>query len=459
MQAPAHADRVASSPLASPLTRAAELTATYGLAAFVLTLPLEFTAAIFHQQLSRLVLLALGIAYGYLLIVGRRKLSLPRLLSLALLAAFIAVSLVSWAATRAPHSLNSVLDIALYPIVALLVINIPLDERDHRRAWNALLVSGAAVAVLGFVLYVEHLHIWSPNVAVTHRLNITFADPNITARFLTLATCAAVLMFSSRKSPPWLALAAAISCAVVLPMTWSRSGLALFVVCTVIATIFAFDRRRAVAIAGIALLAFAISTTVNPDTRQRASEAMATAATAVTGQPMGTQVTPIPGQEGVALEDNRVYLVAAGLKMFADHPLVGVGFGGYQNAMLTAYRSFLPQGYTDSVSHTSLVTVLAEQGVLGALLLILFLLALARETWLSRRREKTDTDPWPFWSALASMLVIPILFFSQFEARFLQEPYLWLALGMFYSARLLAGREAARNTAAIGPAARTAEAA
>src|SRR2546429_7016092 len=132
---------------------------------------------------------------------------------------------------------------------------------------------------------------------------------------------------------------------------------------------------------------------------------MATAATAVTGQPMGTQVTPIPGQEGVALEDNRVFLVAAGMKMFADHPLVGVGFGGYQNAMLTTYRSSLPQGYIDSVSHTSLVTVLAEQGVLGALLLLLFLVALARETWLSPRGG--GTDPRAFWRAPGPMLLLP----------------------------------------------------
>src|SRR5439155_25174178 len=144
------------------------------------------------------------------------------------------------------------------------------------------------------------------------------------------------------------------------------------------------------------LLAFAMSTALNPDPRSRAAGAIATAYTAVTGQAVAGYTAPASGSAGIALEDNRVYLVAAGLKMFADHPLFGVGFGGYQNAMLTAYRSFLPQDYIDSVSHTSLVTVLAEQGVLGALLLILFLLALARETWLSRRRENTDTDAWSF---------------------------------------------------------------
>jgi O-antigen ligase len=285
---------------------------------------------------------------------------------------------------------------------------------------------------------------------VANRLNITFADPNITARFLTLAACVAVLMFSARKAPPWFAVATAVACAVVLPMTWSRSGLALFVVCPLIAVAFAFNHRRAAAIAGIALLAFAISTTVNADTRDRAAGAVSTVVTAVTGQPVDP-ASAIPGDQGVSLADNRVYLVAAGWKMFVDHPVVGVGFGGYQHAMLTAYRSFLPQGYTDSVSHTSLVTVLAEQGVLGVVLLVLFLVVLAREALVARSRR----DGWSFWSTLPATLIIPIFLYSQFEARFLQEPYLWLALGMYYSARRLA-QGAAVAERAVDPSAPTA---
>jgi len=426
------------------LTRAAELVATYGLAAAVLCLPLEFTTTFLHQQLSRFVLLLVGVAYVYLVAVRRRDFVWPRSLSIWLLLALILASVLSWAATRAPHSINSLLDIALYPFVALLVANLPLSQRDHQRAWIVFVISGIAVALLGLVLYVTQLHIWTPNLAVANRLNITFADPNITARFLTLAACVAVLMFSARQGPAWLAVSAVICCAVVLPMTWSRSGLALFVVCMVVIVVVALNQRRAAAIAGIALLAFAISTGVNPDTRQRAGDAMATVATAVTGHSAGPSTTPIPGQEGIALEDNRVYLVAAGLKMFRDHPALGVGFGGYQNAMLTTYRSFLPQGYTDSVSHTSLITVLAEQGVVGAVLLVLFLLQLARDALGARNRH----DAWSFWSTLPGTLVIPIFLFSQFEARFLQEPYLWLALGLYYSARLLAQREGAIARAA-----------
>jgi hypothetical protein len=38
---------------------------------------------------------------------------------------------------------------------------------------------------------------------------------------------------------------------------------------------------------------------------------------------------------------------------------------------------------------------------------------------------------------LPAILIIPILMYSQFEGRFFPEPYLWLMLGLLYSARHL----------------------
>jgi O-antigen ligase len=116
--------------------------------------------------------------------------------------------------------------------------------------------------------------------------------------------------------------------------------------------------------------------------------------------------------------------------MGTDHPIFGVGFGGYQNALLTTYHRFLPAVYTDSVSHTSMVTVFAEQGIAGALLMLALLIQLAREALAARRRR----DGWSVWATVPATLFVPIFLYSQFEGRFFQEPYLWLALGMLYSA-------------------------
>ena len=422
---------------ASVPTRAAELVATYGLAAVVLCLPLEFTTLFFRQQLSRLVLIVIAAAFLYLMLARRRRLAVPRYLSVYLLLAYVAASLVSWLWTRAPGSASSLLDIALYPFVGLLVANLAVSRGDHRRAWIAFLASALGVALLGAFLYVTHLQIWTPNPAVASRMNITFGDPNITARFLTLGACAAVIVYASNQAPRWLTAAPAIACALVVPLTFSRSGLALFVISVALAIGFALNHRRAAVIGAAALLAFVISTGVNPDTRQRAEDAALTAVSAVTSV-TGHHSSAAAGQHQVAAasDDNRKYLIAAGLKMTVDHPVVGVGFGGYQHALLTTYNRFLPAAYTDSVSHTSLVTVVAEQGILGALLMLAFLIQLAREALIARRRR----DGWSLWATIPATLIIPIFLYSQFEGRFFQEPYLWVALGMLYSAQMLAQR-------------------
>jgi O-Antigen ligase len=428
----------------SQLTRFAELVTTYGLAAFVLTLPLEFTALWLHQQLSRLVLAVVAIAFVYLLLTGRRTLAFPRTLSVWLLLAYVVLSLVSWTVTRAPGSGSSVVDVALYPIVGLLIANLAVSEDDHRRAWIAMLGSGLGVALIGAVLYLTHTAIWTPNAVVANRLNITFGDPNITARFLTICASAAVLLFAARQAPAWLAMAAAVGCAAVLPLTWSRSGLALFIFGVLIALLVAVERRRATAIAAVALAVFLLSTGINPQTRIRAVGAVETVVAAVTGTAANFSQPATGGENGVALEDNRKYLVAAGLQMFRDHPALGVGFGGYQHALTTRYSSFLPHvsvGQLDTLSHASLVTVMAEQGVVGTLVFLAFLVQFLREALGARMRR----DPRLVWSMLAAVPVITIFLYSQFEGRFIQEPYLWLALGLFYSAEMRAMRSTRRD--------------
>jgi len=429
---------------ARPLDRAAEFVATYGAAAYIVCLPLEFTSVWLHQQLSRFVLVLLALAFAYLVVWRQRTITVPRSPSAWLLVLYVGASLASWLTSRAPGSFNSVADIALYPLVALLLANLVITSADHRRAWIAFLISSLAVAVLGAILYLTHQSIWAPNPLVAERANITFGDPNITARFLTLGACAAILMFAARRGPSWLSTGAVVACAAVLPLTLSRSGLGLFVATVLLAIVVAFNHRRAAAIGVVALLVFTISTAGNPTARLRAEAAVASVVSMVGVQPGGTGA-PKTAPSQSAADDNRRYLVAAGLKMFADQPAFGVGFGGYQHALVTTYRYFLPSDRSgpnlDSLSHASLVTVMAEQGLVGGLLVVVFLVQLGREAWRARRRA----DEMSLWSTIPATLVIPIFLYSQIEGRFFSEPYLWVALGLMYSANQVAmGHQAAQ---------------
>ena len=423
---------------ASRLTQVAQLVTAYGPPAVVLTLPLEFTAVYLRQPVVRWVLVVLGAAYVYLLLTGRRTLALPRRASALLLLAFIALAVAGWLVTRAQGSLRELGDVVVYPVVGLVLMNTIRTAEEHRRAWVALLVSGLAVAVLGIWLGLTHQAIWTFNPLVANRDNITFADPNITARFLSICAAAAVMLYSARRMPAWLALSAGVACAVVQPMTLSRSGLVLFVVSVLLGAALAVDRRRAL-VFGLGLVTvFALSTAINPETRQRALAAADTVVSTVTGTAHNISA-PYPGtnQDTFALEDQRRYLIAAGASMFADHPVFGVGLGGYEHQLKTTYSRFIPTNIPrpDTVSHTAFVTIAAEEGLAGLVLVLAFLVQLGREAWRWRR---------VVWVAAPAAMIMPVVLYSQFEGRFLEEPYLWLFLALFYSAlpgaTLLRGR-------------------
>jgi len=413
----------------SPLAQAAEVVTAYGPALVIFTLPLEFTAMYLRQPVARWLLVVVAAAFLFQLITGRRTLELPRRASAVILLAFLIVAVTGWLVTRPPGSLKVVGDIVTYPVIGLLLMNSVRDAQEHRRAWLALLASGLVVGVVGIALGLTHHTIWTPNPVVANRLNITFADPNITARFLTLCAAAAVMLLSARRAPAWLAIAAAMACAISLPMTFSRSGLVLFVMSILLATAVSADRRRALFFAAAVIVVFALYTGINPDTRQRTIDAANTVLSTVTGTAHNISTTPEPGssQDTFALEDNRRYLIGAGVRMFADHPVLGVGFGGYQNAIKTSYHSFIPANIPnpDTVSHTAFVTIAAEGGLLGLLLLLAFLVQLGRETWPQRRN---------LWVITPATLIVPILLYSQFEGRLLEEPYLWVFLALVYAA-------------------------
>lgn len=415
--------------------------------ALILALPLEFTGALlpFRFDLSRVVLIVAAIALVFLAWRRQRTIVLPWYLSAALFLLYAVAALISWLVTRAPGSSSEVLALIIYPAVAVLVMNLAKREFDHEQAWTAFLWSGVIVSTAGVVLYATRGSIWRPDLTGHGRVNATFADPDIMVRFAAMAVCAAIVMFGTRTRNRPLAIATAVAGSLVAPLTLSRLGILLFIGAVLLAVALAADRRRALALGAVALLAFGSTTLISPDARDRLMTAVH--AVIATGQ-VAFYPTTSPGVGGTAvptlkrltnylpLDEQRRYLIAAGLQMFLDHPVFGVGYGGFQHAFLTEYRYFQVKGYQDSLSHTSLVTILAEQGLVGFLLLLFFLARFVREITLSGRRGR----PQSVWSLLPAALVAVIFVDSQIEARLITEPYLWVLMGLIYSAYRIAGQ-------------------
>jgi O-antigen ligase len=419
---------------ASPLARISETVVTFGLPVFILCLPLEFTAQLFKLQLARIVLLVVGIAYAYLVMTRQRALIIPLSPSSVALALYAGASVISWLLTRAPGATNVAADVVVYPVMALLVVNLARTERAHRNAWTAFLVSGLAIALMVAFLYYAHLSIWKPDPAGV-RVNATFGDPNVTARFLTLAACAAIVLFAAGKVPTQLALVTAAACSAFMTFTFSKSALLFLPISTLVAAAFGSNRRRAAAITAAALIALTAAVLLTPGSEARVVivyQAIIGHAPDAGGSGIST-----PGAAQAAAGGHvdwvRVYLITAGLQMFKDHPVFGVGFGGYHNAILTTYNRFITSSPAVSDSHTSAITILSEQGLIGILLFGSFLVLLLREVIGSMRRR----TEWRDWIVTPAVLLIPILMFSQLEGRLIEEPYLWLVLGLLYLARSL----------------------
>ena len=133
---------------------------------------------------------------------------------------------------------------------------------------------------------------------------------------------------------------------------------------------------------------------------------------------------------GVEAAGARPYLVKAGLNMFADHPLTGVGAGGYQSSFENDYFQYKDPKIKANVtiSHTSLVTMMAELGVDRPRRARVSRRAVGRlPARADRRRAAGDEGGAPRRSRSSSAI---IFLGSQTEGRFLEDPYLWLAAGL-----------------------------
>src|SRR5207253_7486180 len=98
----------------------------------------------------------------------------------------------------------------------------------------------------------------------------------------------------------------------------------------------------------------------------------------------------------------RVYYYATALQLFATHPLLGVGAGNYQ---------FFDRSYTGEaaggIAHNQFLTVAAETGILGLMLLLWLMIALLRirRKLLSSEGCVGDSHSWVKVAGSAFLLV------------------------------------------------------
>ena len=110
------------------------------------------------------------------------------------------------------------------------------------------------------------------------------------------------------------------------------------------------------------------------------------------------------------------------IRMFRDHPLTGVGPGGYNRAFTSYYSGSLDGQRIWGSAHSLYLHQLAERGLAGALALLVLCLTLSAR---ALRAARSDTDTRALWSAAA---VVAFLAMSLTETAFQNEMFATLFL-------------------------------
>ena len=290
------------------------------------------------------------------------------------------------------------------------------DRASLRWTLLAFVAAAGALAVLGAYQQVTGDFFWNEGLGRfgERRINTTFADPNHFARFLLEGIVVAMMLWSFvRRELRWWLLSPAIAVALLtLVFTGSRGawavGALLLPLAVLAMPIGRGARLRIIGggVAAILVTALAVAA-VSPFFTKRVN-------------------TFTFGEEALGA---RPYLVEAGLDMFGDHPLTGVGAGGYQAAFEEDYYAHKDPKIKANItaSHTSAVTIVAELGVIGAVAVAFLALR-----WVAYVRGLARSHDIELRTLVLGIGIVSAVIFlgSQTEGRFLEDPFLWFFAGL-----------------------------
>jgi O-antigen ligase len=341
---------------------------------------------------------------------------------------------LAWSDSRRPDS--AVLVMAMYIAFLFVAPSLIENRRDIERIITALLLVAAVLGAVALAQRFLHVFEWRSYLVSegAYRANATFADPNILARYLVISiTLAAILVLSTgpRRTTIYLALPTLALGAAGVVATGSRSGLGVLVICLFLGMLVS-PIERATKIKLVAVAACGVVLVL----------VMLLLGGGATADRLKS-LTNINGALG-----RRTYLIAGGWHMFLDNPLTGVGTGNFQNQLVTNYKDLIPYwGFDVSLSHTSVITIAAENGLLG-----LFALgfAIVRIAWTVARTYFATSDRFTrLFTGWLGVALLAIFLESQSEGRLLDEPYLYLLLAILVAVEL--GAAAVSRATAIEP--------
>jgi O-antigen ligase len=372
------------------------------------------------------VVAAAALAFGYDLLHGDRRarelgpLAWP-------LAAFIGWSGLSlaWTDDLREGAIDVLFFFLPFGLLAVCLARLPWSRPGLQLLYGLFAAMALVFAVVGIYQWVTRDIFWNPKVDVGnafapfYRVNSVFWDPSMYGRFLVIAILATlvVALYSVRRE---LVLGAAALIAVVwggLLFSFSQSSFAALIAGVLLAAAFVWRWRSAAAVGlgAVVMLTVGFSAPqVRDDLLDQSRRGLDRATS---------------GRYGL-MED--------GARIALDHPLEGVGLGGFKRAYAdrTGLRGEEP---ARAASHNTPITVAAETGLPGlALLVWLVVAAILTALRLAGRRRLTGRV-----SLFVALGVTAIAVHSLFYDAFFEDPMTW---GLFALAALTAAAVASATS-------------
>jgi O-antigen ligase len=299
-----------------------------------------------------------------------------------------------------------------FGLLAIGFARLPWRGRWLTWLWGALAVTALAYALVGGYQWATREVFWNPSVVVFNayapffRVNSVFWDPSVYGRYLVVAILAALAgiilggVRGRRLAGLYLVVVATW---LGLLISFSQSSFAALVVGIVVAAAVGWGRRAVLALVALGVIACAVTLAV-PSIREEIVDKSRSGLNKVTS--------------------GRSNLVAQGIRIAIDHPIVGAGAGGFNRE----YANRLGIEGKDpkrTASHTTPVTVAAEGGVIGLALFVWLVVVAAMTTLLRLGRGFTSRVSLAVGVALVAILVHSFSYNAFFE-----DPMTWALFGL-----------------------------
>jgi O-antigen ligase len=359
------------------------------------------------------VVAALAVAIGWQLLRGderRRELG-PVVWPLAAFVAWTGLTLL-WTVDLREGAIFIGAFVLPFGLLALGFARLPW--RGRWLTWLCVALVGTALlyATIGLYQWANRDIFWNPKVifgnayAPFFRVNSIFWDPSIYGRYLAvgiLTALAGILLGGVRGFRLAGLYAVVVAMWVGLFFSFSQSSFAALATGVVVAALVLWGRRAALAVAVLAVL-FSVGALAIPHVRDRIDTKSRSGLDSITS--------------------DRSTLVGQGVRIALDRPVGGVGAGGFKRAYAdrVGLKGKRPK---TAASHTTPVTVAAEEGIPGLLLFVWLVAAAVLGTLRGLGHGFTSRVSFAVGLTLVAITVHSLFYNALFE-----DPMTWALFGL-----------------------------